>query len=63
MVTFRFYNAIDGKTYYSVYNFETKRMIITDSTLNVIQISDGLYAQINAEGKYALYGKDGLIES
>lgn len=63
MVTFRFYNAIDGKTYYSVYNFETKQMIITDSTLNVMQISDGLYAQINAEGKYALYGKDGLIES
>ncbi|MGN0788291.1 MAG: hypothetical protein ACI4MY_00015 [Christensenellales bacterium] len=63
LVTFRFYNAIDGKTYYSLYNFETNRMIVTDSTLNIIQICDGLYAQINAEGKYILYGADGLIAS
>ncbi|MDY4592295.1 MAG: hypothetical protein SO434_02700 [Eubacteriales bacterium] len=63
LATFRYYNTLDGKTYYSLFNFETSTMIVTDSTLEIIQISDGLYAQINTESKYILYGKDGLIAS
>ncbi|MGN0765662.1 MAG: hypothetical protein ACI4MO_04210 [Christensenellales bacterium] len=63
MAIFRYYSTLESETYYSLYNFEKNSMIVNNSKLQIIKISQGLYAQINAEGKYILYGVDGLIES
>ncbi|MGN0771066.1 MAG: hypothetical protein ACI4MI_00575 [Christensenellales bacterium] len=63
LATFKYYNAGEDKTYYSLFNFETGNMIINNSTLPIIGIYDGLYAQLNLESKYILYGVEGMIAS
>ncbi|MGN0797318.1 MAG: hypothetical protein ACI4M5_03845 [Christensenellales bacterium] len=62
LAVFRYTLSTTGKTYYTLFNFETNTSINT-STLEFIKINDGLYYQINEQDKYILTGAKGNVVS